>query len=73
MLNLTRLNCLLTMGGVKYHPSMRSVLLSGYLAAAHADNDRNIALPYIFNGSVATVKSLFNGEIKIAIGVWFVS
>ncbi|HJG13809.1 MAG TPA: hypothetical protein K8V07_18020 [Bacteroides xylanisolvens] len=49
MLNLTRLNCLLTMGGVKYHPSMRSVLLSGYLAAAHADNDRNIALPYIFN------------------------
>ncbi|KAB5617565.1 hypothetical protein EAX59_00920, partial [Enterococcus faecium] len=53
MLNLTRLNCLLTMGGVKYHPSMRSVLLSGYLAAAHADNDRNIALPYIFNGSVA--------------------
>lgn len=47
--NLTRLNCLLTMGGVKYHPSMRSVLLSGYLAAAHADNDRNIALPYIFN------------------------
>ncbi|EJX70723.1 hypothetical protein HMPREF1373_01713 [Enterococcus faecium P1140] len=43
----------MTMGGVKYHPSMRSVLLSGYLAAAHADNDRNIALPYIFNGSVA--------------------